>query len=366
MPDTDAQPVLRRKLAPPRPQRSQGQGSLHLLLAMTMPRDAEELLGLQVGVIELSIEQRPKAQVIAGIDDKALIYLMKSDGSPKGICLVEPGLLAGLIEVQMSGRVSASAPPERRATTVDGIVASDIIDKWIASAKAEAAEQGLLERLPFRQHYRSQTLADARSADLALDPGEYTVMKVVLELSGGAKSGALTFVIPLRSVRSAAPSTAGPADLSGSLMETRAALSVVLARIPQSIGQVSRLEVGDVIDVPISALGNVILEDREGRVISTGRLGQKGGRKAVLIAADEPGDGGEPAENRGTEFIGAKMRPASIEPKAPEPGQADDLADLTELPVLPEVDGLDAAAGEAGFPELPDLPDLPELPDLPD
>ena len=48
MSDTDVQTVMRRKLAPPRPPKVPGQDALQHMLAKTMPRDAEALLGLQV------------------------------------------------------------------------------------------------------------------------------------------------------------------------------------------------------------------------------------------------------------------------------------------------------------------------------
>ena len=357
MSDIDAQTVMRRKLAPPRPHKAPGQDALEHMLAKTMPRDAEALFGLQVAVTGVTPAKRQKSEVISAMNPFDLVYLMKSEKGPPGLCMLSPTLLSGLIEMQMSGRVLGGEAAQRRPTRTDGIVASDIIDRWLSSAKTEAEQQQILDRLPFADHYRSGVVSDARAADLALDPGEFRMLEISLELAGGIKSGLIAFALPvMRSV--ALPGNKGLAEeLCVAIGDTTTKLQVVLARLPSTLERAAGLAVGDVLEVPISALQRVTMEGREGEPVAIARLGRSAGRKAVRILGADAALDGE-AEPPGTpEFLGASLPASTLSEKVPAVNDLPDLSDLPGFPELPDLPDL---------PELPDLPDFPELPDLPD
>lgn len=374
MSDTDAPPVLRRKLAPPRPSKAPGQGALRSMLAKTMPRDADKLLGLQIAVTEVTPGEARKPDVIKGLKPTDLIYLMKADKAAPGLCTLSPGLLSALIEMQMSGRVSTGEAAERTPTRTDGVVASDIVDRWIAAAKAEAAAQDILDRLPFAEHYRAATVPDARNADLALDPGMFRTLSVSLELASGAKSGVLFFAIPVRQERGRTLASGTADEFRDVVREARTALKVVLTRLPRTLAEARRLSVGDTLEVPIDALRAVTLESADGHAVATGRLGQSGGLKAVRITARAEAEDAKAGSTSAPGFMGAAL-PSGKGAALPDPGVADavgpgpnvpggdaarDPALSTEVPALSDMEDLPE------LPDLPDLPDLPELPDLPD
>ncbi|WP_413720088.1 FliM/FliN family flagellar motor switch protein [Silicimonas sp. MF1-12-2] len=350
MPETDAQTVMRRKLAPPRPPTVPGQGALQHMLAKTMPRDAEELLGLQVMVIEVTPAQQNKADVIAALTPHDLVYMMKSDKRSPGLCVLSPALLSALIEMQMSGRVSSGEPTDRVPTRTDGIVASDIVDRWISTAKTEAGHQEIADRVPFADHYRAGTVANARAADLALDPGEFRTLQVTLELAGGAKTGRLLFAIPVPKPYQGQANKGLAEEFCGAIVETRTKLSVVLTRLPSTLGQVSGLALGDVLEVPITALQAVSVEGHEGEQVATARLGQAGGKKAVRLLGQEPSAGPSLPGPGTSDFLGAAL-PAASRVVPNKNGGTSDMPGLSDLPELPD------------FPDLPELPDLPDLPD---
>ena len=353
MPDTDAPTVLRRKLAPSRPPKAPGQSVLENMLKKTMPRDADELLGLQAVVSAVSPGREAKAGVLSRIGPFDLVFLMTMDNGAPGICVLSPGLLAGLIEVQMSGRVTSAEPPERPATRTDGIVVSDIVDRWISTAKREAATQGIADHLPFQEHFRVQTIPDLRSVDLALDPGEFRTLTIALDLANGAKSGSLRFAIPVNiSGKSESPVDTA-AQFRERVIETEARLSVVLARLPRSLHQVRRLEVGDVLDIPIEALCAVMLEGNSGDVVGTGRLGQSGGQKAVRIPSSASLAAAGAAQKGAPEFLGAGLLHDGGRAPAQTPRGALAGAEQPTLSgAMPEDEG--------GFPDLPELPDFPD------
>lgn len=206
MADTEALPVLRRKLAPTRPRKAPGQDVVQLLLANTMPRDADKLLGLEVAVMGVDAEVRPKAEVVAAIEEFDLVYLMKSEDGPQGVYCVSLGLLSAMAEMLMSGRVSVKEPAARAPTRTDGVVASDIVDRWIESARTEAKAQKVEERFPIGDYYRSTTLNGAKNAEPALDPIDYRTSTISLEVSGGARSGKIWFATPFKRKRRLPPS----------------------------------------------------------------------------------------------------------------------------------------------------------------
>lgn len=337
------------------------------LLKKTMPRDASELLGLQIVVSQVVSAKKTKAELLEALNPSDLVYLITTDEGPPGICSLSSELLSALIEVQMSGRVTDSAPPDRAPTRTDGIFGSDIIDRWISTAKKEADVQVVTEHLPFYRHYRAQTLSEIRTVDLSLDPGQFRTLAISMEISGGVKSGLLTFATPVinRPTVSAGSDTADRFRLE--LMQTRVGLPVVLTRLPQTIRQVRQMSVGDMLEIPLDAIHAVTLVGRKGEILCTGRLGQEGGQKAVLVqgngqkakAGTLPTDGAGSQFSERTVFQGAPDKSSTTIP--PEPGIQSLPAPetKTEMP-------LSSSMPLADLPDLPALPELPELPDLPD
>ena len=298
-----------------------------------------------------------KVDVIAALGPCDLTYAMKSDEGPPGLCSVSAGLLSGLIEVRVSGRVSNADTPDRVPTRTDGVVASDIVDRWVSTARAEARAQDIADRLPFRDYFRSDSLLGGRNAELALDPGEFRTLQIELNLSGGAKSGSLFFAIPAARAKNRGAEGNTAEEFRCAVIQNEARLNVILARLPRSIAEVRRMAVGDVLEIPIETLRAVTVEGMDGTAVATGRLGQLGGQKAVRVEAPEIVPESDEAV---LEFLSTAVGPAA------------DLAiganDLPEMPGATEL-SCDAVAPDASIGELPELPDLPASPDpagLPD
>ena len=324
----DKTSVLRRKLAPARQSAVPGGASVEALLRKLMPRDADRELRLDLMVGAVTIGTASRTAVADRMTPRDLAFLMKGPGEARGLCLMTPGLLAALTEVQMSGRVTRSEPPDRIPTRTDGIVVADMLDRWMRSAVEGAEEAGLAGILPFEGFLRMDGVQPRRNVVLALDPVEYRTLSVDLVLGDDAKSGTLFFATPVpRPAVSAAPS---PGRMLGHLPTIPAPMTAVLARLPHPYGRARRLGVGDVIPVPASALINVRLETRAGRLIATARLGQFNGQKAVRLLS---AGGGVPSLPGVTTSRGGR----------------------------PDRPGL---AASTHLPDLPDFPDLPELPPL--
>lgn len=377
---SEAVSVLRKKTAPAKAV-VPGGASVSAMLKKLMPRVADQAMALDVLVGAVNFGTADKSDVLAQLGDNDLVYLMEDDEETRAICVVTPGLLAALIEKQVSGRVSETEPPDRVATRTDGIVASDIVDRWISGAEMAAVEGNYSDVLVFAGFKRLDRVLNKRNTDLSLDPVNFRTLSVELSLEGGAKTGSIYFAAPKPKLV-ALDAASSKNRIHKHLADIEAPMTAILTRIPVPIERVKKLAVDDVIDVPISALLNVQLEGLNGQRITHARLGQLNGNKAVRLSKGT-NDGEAPA-NLGV--LGATQGSASSTAMAalPEPSMPSDRPGLAELPGGEPEAGLPAAndlpdlpdfPGNEGMgempsledgPDLPDLPDLPELPDLPD
>ncbi len=366
---SDGVTVLRRKLAPSRPSSVPGGSSVEAMLRKTMPRDADDLLSLDLAVISVQQGKRDKAGLLDDIQPTDLIYLMDGEDEARGICKISPSLLAGLTEIQMSGRVTSSDPPERVPTRTDGIVAGEIVDRWISTATDTSREENLTDALPIAGFQRANGVLDKRNTDLSIDPQTYRTMTIELSLGGGAKSGTLFFATPEPGGSDSAGQSKAATQMRKHLPQIEAPLRAVLVRLPVGVGRVQRMAVGDLVEVPIESLQSVRLEGMDGRMIAMARLGQLNGMRAVRLAGEEApraalaAPAAEVAVNA-AEGLSAELSPVPDLPDLPDIPPADEGTGLPELPDLPDLPA-PGDEGHAGLPDLPELPDLPDLPDLP-
>lgn len=350
--------VLKRKLGVSQVSRQPGGVSVEAVLRKTMPRDADAVLSMDLSVLSFASALRDRSQVLAELPDNALLYLLEDDEGARGLAVLDPALVAGIVEFQVSGRVSQADPEARAPTRTDGIVVSEIFDKWLATADTALAEAGLVASWPINGFERAQRSLTGRDAALLLEPGELRCIDVILSLEGGAKTGRLSLAAPRRvpSVQGQGAATTA-ARLRGRLPDMQVGLRAVLVRLPHAVDAVRRLRPDQVLDLPDGCLQHVRLETRDGRLIREVHLGQLDGKKALRLL-------GAPASGS------ARLLPQPSQPDAALIAAPQAEPDLPDLPQLPDADAPDIAGAATpdlpGVPDLPELPDLADLPDLPD
>ena len=351
--------VLRRKLGASRPLEKPGAVSVEALLRKTMPRDADAVLSLDLSVTSFGALARDRGEVMEGIADTDLTYLIETEDGVRGLAILDASLMASLIEVQVGGTVTERPVGDRRPTRTDGIVAGEVVDKWLNSAAEATMEAGLEAGWPFAGFDRVPGVLSRREVGLLLEPVEYRCVDIELSLGGGAKTGRLRLAAPRR-----VPLIEGREITTAAQMRTHLpALSVeiraVLARLPLCMTTANGLQAEQVIPLPHGCLQNVRLETITGRLIREARLGQLEGKKAVRLF--------DPAAATATADIQPPPAPATeSRSRTPEPPDMTEAADIGEaLPELPDLPGPVDAPDLPPMGELPDLPDLPELPDLP-
>ena len=339
--------ALRRKLAPSRAAAMPGGSSVDALLHKILPRVADGELSLDLAVGPVVLGVMDKAEVMQRLQPADLIYPLAGKATARGICTLTAGLLAGLIEVQMSGRVTRATPAERQPTRTDGIVAGDIVDAWMAASCAAAEDEGIAESLPIIGYSRASGILDRRNCDLSLDPQTYRTLLIDLTLGDQAKTGTLFFATPQHIGAPARTGETAAARMHRHLGGMAAPMTAILTRLSQPIERARNLAVGHVLKVPVSALVNVRLEAGGGKLIARARLGQLNGQKAVRLNLKT---GGPPVSGAPPVFM----------------FDAGKAAALPDLPDLPAPQSAESMPPLADLPDLPELPDLPALPDLPD
>ena len=373
--------AIRKKISPARASVVPGGSSLEALLRKTMPRDADEILSMDLLVSGVTLASAGKDEVLASLGAFDLVYPLTGEDDATGICALSSGLVAALIEAQMSGRVSATPAMERTPTRTDGVIAGEVVDRFMATAIETATEEGLLETLPMFGFERSRRVLNLRTVELTLDPQSYRTMKIDLSLGGGAKQGWLTFATPERRNSPGEVRGAGK-PIHEHLRQIEAPMRAVLARISVSMERAKALKPGDILGVPLEALRDVQLTCGDDVLVATAHLGQLNGRRAVRLK------GGEGMAEKAAdvtpgildpELLGGPMldvaaidTSSELLPDLPSGDLSDlpgtDFPDPTGggLPDLPDIPGADLPdLPGSGLPDLPDAGELPDLPDLP-
>jgi flagellar motor switch protein FliM len=269
--------ILRRKARPPQPRRAaDGAGEAW---RRVLPRVAADGLALQLVVTGFEEREFDLHRDLA-VEDGALLLLLAGDlGAPCGLAVLDPALLAGLIEVQTTGRVTAVRRDPRRPTPVDAALSRHVIDTWLA-AVAEARGGAAVPVAT------AAALPDQRAALLKLEEGGWIETRVDLDLGGGKRSGRLRLY---RQPEDAAkPVAAGPDAMRAVLVPLGTMLDAVLCRVRVPLGTVAALAPGQLVPLSGADVRRIRLEAPLGRLVAQVHLGQSRGRRAVRILSDAP------------------------------------------------------------------------------
>lgn len=279
-----------------------------------LPRIAADDMGLELAVAGFEERAADLHRDLAPEEGALLLYLTE-DALPTGLAVLDAALLAGLVEVQTTGRVSSGRREPRRPTAVDAALSRPALDGWLAGV-AEARGDGVWP-------VAGAAPPDLRAALLKLEEGAWTETRVDLDLGGGKRSGRLRLFRPVRSEAETSPDRR--ADLRGAVLPLETTLEAVLCRVRVPLGTVASLEPGQLVPLPGVSLRRIQLEAPRGRSVATVHLGQSRGFRAVRILAADPGPA-EKGHPSGSTLSGQEVTDA--------PGILPDLAGATGLAAL--------------------------------
>ena len=300
MADAAKTSLLKKHVAPPRPVVAAVAGAIEKLLAVELPRAADQLLSLQVKIQSVSLDKLDQENVVAALNDNDLICRMSHAGSHIGLIVVDPMFVSVLTEIQTLGKVTGAAANERPPTNTDVTVVSEILDRWLSDIARAASEQGLVEELLTTGFTRDPGRLDLRAVELTLDPGQYRLLRVTMAFGADAKLGTLSFYAPLLAASGDDFGETLGRQLRAHLLDAPVELTAVLTRAPRSLDKILSLRAGDVLPVLTEKLQSIRLETDDGTVIATARLGQAGGRRAVRLSGQEYSQKSPPARDTRT------------------------------------------------------------------
>lgn len=291
--------AMRRKAGEGRSTPEAGQMSPARAWQAALPKAAEECAGLVLSVRGVTERRAPRDDVAGDMAEGALLALLEGPSERFGIAVLDPQVLAGLIEVLTTGRVIPRPAEPRVPTRTDAVMCADLLDRLL-----ELFEQALgeMEAPPDLGGYRYATqLADPRLVEMTLAEGAYRVFTCAVDLGRGAKQGEVRIALP--DAGSARPGPERERQFQRALeervLDVPAQIDAVLHRFRLTLDDVMALRPGDVLPVPAEALKRVSLEARTRESVATARLGQLGGARAVRVLQahadeDEP-EGFDPA-----------------------------------------------------------------------
>ncbi|MDG3042354.1 FliM/FliN family flagellar motor switch protein [Roseicyclus marinus] len=263
---------------------------------------------------------------LSALPERGLLAVIEDAAGLRGLIALGHGLIDALVEVQTTGRIESVEMSPRPVTRIDEALARDFVDLALAALGRELA--GIPGRdWPARFSYASR-IRDRGQVALLLPEGDYRLLSATVGFDGVTRRAPLVLVLPLDPTAMGASRPDGAQispDPSWLAARTRMVealelpLEAVLLRLRRPLAEVQGLAVGDLMRFDAADLHSVTLEAPGGRALATGRLGQKGGRRAICLAA------------RDAAGAGATPRP---EP-APPPGLAVQSAPTPPMPPLP-------------------------------
>lgn len=248
----------------------------------------------------LSCEVRKLSRYLGGVVSPSLLAIIDVEGcKDRQLLNVSAGLVNTIVDFRMGGDpVKTGAGPVRTITEIDMVLCEAFIDR-VLHAFARAMAIGLdavdiprLTRIEFEQY--------TSLVNIAPDNADVLVIRTRVDTAQDVEGVEFEVVIPLSALdtfksasrRSAVPSLQDTsADLWRDHMNNVAAvaaakLNAVLYSMTMEAQELQALAPGQVIEIPRNCLNKVHLtiDGAAGAALSSGRLGNLEGRKAIKLS----------------------------------------------------------------------------------
>jgi flagellar motor switch protein FliM len=266
---------------------------------LSFARAARDTTGLMVEVAGMTLHRRSLAELLELPPDRALLALLDGPQGGLGLLVMSPEVMSALIEMQTTGRVTATPPLTRRPTRTDAAMVALTIDRALEELdRALAEEADLVWAGGFRY---ASFLEDPRPLGLLLEDQPYRVLSSDLTMADGARRGGVILALPAdgrgqhpvdSGVRPDAEVSTTPgfsAALGEAVMGADCLMEAVLGRLVLPLRQVMDLQVDQVLALPKAALDRISVESADGRRLARAKLGQNKGMRALRLMAEEGG-----------------------------------------------------------------------------
>lgn len=264
---------------------------------LAFSRAARDAIGLSLTMPDLVQSRCSLNELLELPPERALIVMLEGPKDGLGLLVISPDVMAGILEMQMVGKVSTSSPLSRRPTRTDAAMTSGLIDRAMDGLESELLQsEDLLWTSSFRY---ASFLEDARPLALLLEDVTYQLLQAEVSLANGAKTGQILLALPAdgkgrqpKLPDAPPPSRAAEmvfeAALTEQVMEASADLVAVLARLKLPLEMILNLKPGDPLPLGAAALDEIAIEGLDGTQLAGGKLGQNRGMRAIRFAETAP------------------------------------------------------------------------------
>ena len=282
--------ILRRKVARAALASPEGGPGADYAWRLAFARAARNRSGLLIEVTELTVHRRSLAELLELPPERAMLALLDGPQGGLGLMAMSSEVMAALIEMQTTARVSTATPIARKPTRTDAAMVAGVIDLAL-----EELEQILIQEadLVWAGGFRyASFLEDPRPLGLLLEDQPFRVLTAQLSLADGVRSGSIILALPAegrgqrpaqktgRREETADPGPSFTEAIGTVVMGADCVLQAVLGRLTMPLLQVMDLKVDQVLALPDAALDKIELEGIDGRKAAMGRLGQQRGLRA--------------------------------------------------------------------------------------
>ncbi len=290
MATSDANSVLQRKMDASRQTSSGGGRSAAGALRLAMARSADDLFDLAVSVIG-ALQARVSGDALAAhLSDDRMQVLLDGPGGQLGALSVDRVFLAALIQQQTMRKLTGAEPEERPFTATDAAMIAPLIDEVLKRAgelAEKANERACLEGFKF-----GARAEDARAVTLAMEADQFRVFDLTLEFADGPLQAAMTLLLPeTDTVDEELSENIIPQNSTGlgkAVESAHAELTAVICRMKLPLAELSAMQPGEVLPLVQDDLEHTDLMTITGEKVSSGRLGQISGIRAVRLNETHP------------------------------------------------------------------------------
>ncbi|SMX38130.1 FliM/FliN family flagellar motor switch protein [Octadecabacter ascidiaceicola] len=247
-------------------------------------RAADNAVGLLASVLGISEDQMDAEGLIEdGPDDWIVLGLRTGDAAGlSGLFLMDPPLRSALIEMQTMGSLLPLPETQRPVTRTDAVMSVP----FAANLLAELGEVEFGAPDVNLAAYDIGPVENLRTAGLVMMQGRYRVWRVSVQLGGGEAQGEMLIALRPKDANVPQPTVdtnAWSRNLRDALDDAPADLDAVLTKMTLPISKIEAFEVGQVLQLAGTTVGSVTLTGPGGEAVSTARLGQVAGKRAVRI-----------------------------------------------------------------------------------
>ena len=260
-------------------------------LRLALTRAAERSAGLGLSVLGVTEEVVSLDTLLATTDPKLMLMSLTDGATIKGFVGIDLELRTALIEVQTMGRLRASAAESRPITATDAALSQPLITAFLLEL-VHGTEDTPLQG--WADGYQVEgRLGSLRAAELAMQEGDYRLVRMTLDLAAGERQAALVMALSVPRSLAAAPRGTPPPPrfaeaLRANVMSAEAELLAILHRFHLPLSAAERFAVGQVLPLPGVTVSSVRIETTDGRIVGRGRLGQSAGLRAVRVEVAMP------------------------------------------------------------------------------